>query len=106
MNEAIRFTYNKCHFHGTSNEKDARNRKTTYWHGSKSATAFPCPWPSVMCFFRYAQINLDHNTIQRFFFLRRLGQPELVALSSFTHNFTISKTCRFCPFLEISAWVL
>ena len=60
------------------------------------------PW----CVF-FVMLRLTLTTIQsKGFFLRRLGQPELVALSSFTHNFTISKTCRFCPFLEISAWVL
>ena len=60
------------------------------------------PW----CVF-FVMLRLTLTTIQsKGFFLRRLGQPELVALSSFTHNFTISKTCRFCPFLEISACVL
>lgn len=40
--------YCKCHFHGTSYQKDARHCKTTYWNSSKPATAFPCPLPSML----------------------------------------------------------
>ena len=57
MNEAIRFTYNKCHFHGTY-QKDARHCTKTTGPGTVliQSRVHGHPW---CVFFCYSQIDLD-----------------------------------------------